>query len=178
MSASKTANLLMTAHNYELQNKKIILLKPSIDTRYVQNMITSRIGIEKKVDLLVDKDTDLSTIDVTGVHCILVDECQFLESKHVEQLREHTKTVPVICYGLRTDYCTNLFEGSKRLLELADSIEEVKTTCTFCNKKAVINAKYSLDEEGKKKIIKVMGDQVDIGSENKYMVVCWSCYNN
>ena len=178
MNSSKTANLLMVAHNYTQQDKKILLLKPCLDTRYKQTSITSRIGIEKEVDILLEDDTDLLQLDLDLIQCILVDECQFLTSKHVDQLRILTLKVPVICYGLRTDSATNLFEGSKRLMELSDSIEEIKSTCSVCDKKAIVNAKYILDDEIDRKIIvKTIENQIDIGAEDKYTALCWQCWN-
>ena len=115
-------------------------------------------------------------IDLSGIVCILVDESQFLCEKHVEQLRYLTRYLPVICYGLKTDYRTKLFTGSKRILELADSIEEIKTICVDCGKKSIINAKFFSDE-GKKTIIKNGDDAIDIGYEEKYQSMCWNCWN-
>lgn len=178
MGSSKTSNLLMVAHNYQSQLKKVCLLKPSIDTRYNSSKIVSRIeGIEKDVDILINDDTDLlSEIDTTNLYCILVDEAQFLLDKHIEQLRALTKLVPVICYGLRTDFTGHLFTGSKRLLELADTIEEIKTICTVCNRKAIINAKYHINNNTKN-IIKNGDCIIDIGDEDKYIPLCWICWD-
>lgn len=172
MNSSKTANLLMIAHNYESQGKKILLLKPSIDTR-TQN-ISSRCGISRKVDIFINESTNLLEINLIGIVCILVDESQFLSVNHVEQLRQLTKYVPVICYGLKSDYRTLLFPGSKRLLELADSIEEIKTICVECGKKSIINAKFFIGEQ--KKIIKDGDSAIDIGYEEKYQAMCWKCW--
>ena len=175
MNSSKTANLLMIAHNYESQNKKILLLKPSIDTR--NKKVESRSGISRKVDIFVNEEIDLTGIDLSGIVCILVDEVQFLTGKHVEQLRYLTRYLPVICYGLKTDYRTKLFPGSKRLIELADSIEEIKTICVECGKKSIINAKFFKDLEGKKNIIKDGDSAIDVGYEEKYQSMCWNCWN-
>ena len=175
MNASKSANLLMIAHNYETQNKKVLILKPEIDTRS-SNKVSSRVGIEREADLLINESTNLSDLDLTEVYCILVDESQFLLSKHVDELRALTKFTPVICYGLKTDYRTKLFPGSKRLLELADSIEEIKTICVVCNKKSIINAKFQV-QNTKKTIIRDGSELPDIGAEEKYQSMCWWCWN-
>ena len=105
-------------------------------------------------------------------HCVLVDEAQFLKPSHIDQLRAITAlwNVPVICYGLRTDFRTNLFPGSKRLMELADAIEEVKTTCQFCNKKAVFNLKHV---DGK---ADCTGPAIQLGAQEKYFPTCFGCY--
>lgn len=115
---------------------------------------------------------DVSLESREGVHCLLVDEAQFLNPFHIDQLRAITSLwhVPVICYGLRTDFRTKLFPGSKRLMEVADSIEEVKTTCQFCNKKAVLNLKHV---NGK---ADCSGPAVQLGAEEKYFPTCFPCY--
>lgn len=174
MNSSKTANLLMVAHNYRNQGKQVILIKPKIDTRFSENIIRSRSGIEQNCDILLDNNDSLLTYSnmLQNVSCILVDEAQFLSPSHVEELRELTEKVPIICYGLRTDYMSKLFPGSKRLMELADSIEEVKTTCVNCSKKAIINAKIINNE-----IVYFGSDQPDIGAEEKYKSMCWSCWS-
>ena len=132
--------------------------------------IVSHSGLQADADVLLDPDTDLDFDDFEGYSCILVDEAQFLSARSIEQLRDLTikKGVPVICYGLRTDFRTNLFEGSRRLLELADSIEEVKTTCAFCNGKAVFNLK-SVDGKAT-----VTGPAVCLGCEELYLPVCYT----
>jgi thymidine kinase len=175
MSSSKTANLLMVAHNYEIQNKKILIIKPQIDVRFGNNLIKSRAGLEKPADIVLSQDENIfdKNIDFSEYNAILVDEVQFLTEKQIEDLRYLTKYLPVICYGLRTDYRLKLFPASKRLLELADSIEEVKTTCHFCNKKAIINLKFN-NVNGS--IIKDGNDEVDLGAEDKYLGSCWFCW--
>ena len=173
MNSSKTANLLMVAHNYRVQNKKVLLIKPSIDDRFGKDIIKSRTGLQADVDILLNNDYNLlmNKIDYSNFNVILVDEAQFLTEKHVEQLRELTMYVPVICYGLRTDYKTRLFPGSKRLMELADTIEEIKTICVFCNKKSVVNMKHSNG-----KIIKEGKSDIELGTEEKYLSSCWKCW--
>ncbi|MEI6242652.1 MAG: thymidine kinase [Chlamydiota bacterium] len=144
VGSAKTMNLLAVAHNYRQQGKVICLMKPELDVRFGSNQIKSRSGLECAADLLVKPDTQLNMADFEGLSCILVDEAQFLSAHLINQLREITRVmnIPVICYGLRSDFRSHLFEGSKRLLELADSIEEVKVTCHYCEKKAILNLKH------------------------------------
>lgn len=173
MNSSKTMNLLMVAHNYEAQQKKVIVIKPKIDTRFGKTRVASRTGIQRTADLIVDDSISLKHITNWGVvECVLCDEANLLSVKQINELREITKYCPVICYGLRTDYMTNLFPASKRLMEIADSIEEVKTTCMFCNRKAVVNLKHC---DGK--IIKQGSSDIDIGAEEKYLSSCWECWH-
>lgn len=172
MSSAKTLNLLAVAHNYRSQGKQVLLLKPRIDDRFAAGAIVSRAGLDAPVDLLLDADTRLDPKRFEGLHCVLVDEAQFLSARVVEELRMLTLTpgVPVICYGLRTDFQTQLFEGSRRLLELADSIEEVKVTCQFCNRKAIVNMRLA----GGKAVFE--GEQVALGGDDRYAPSCFACY--
>lgn len=172
MDSAKTMNLLAVAHNYRQQGKTVFLLKPRLDDRFGGEVIASRSGLEKKVDLLVGDDTVLDVDMFTGLDCVLVDEAQFLSPDVVEQLRALTRThnVPVICYGLRTDFRTRLFPGARRLLELADSIEEVKVTCQYCNRKAIFNMRL-IDGVATER-----GEQVQIGGNESYAPVCHLCY--
>lgn len=173
VGSAKTLNLLAVAHNYRQQGKEVILIKPALDDRFGQAHIKSRAGLEKSADLLVDENTDLLSCNFEGINCILVDEAQFIPLKVIEQLREITLShrIPVICYGLRTDFRRILFEGSKRLLELADSIEEVKTTCAFCNRKAVFNLKHVNG------VATMEGPVIDLGADEKYFPACANCYS-
>jgi thymidine kinase len=172
MDSAKTMNLLAVAHNYRQQGKTVFLLKPRLDDRFGGEVIASRSGLEKKVDLLVGDDSVLDVEMFTGLDCVLVDEAQFLSPDVVEQLRALTRThnVPVICYGLRTDFRTRLFPGARRLLELADSIEEVKVTCQYCNRKAIFNMRL-IDGVATER-----GEQVQIGGNESYAPVCHLCY--
>jgi thymidine kinase len=179
MNSSKTANLLMVAHNYRSLGRSVIIMKPSLDTRDGEGIVSSRAGISMPVDLSISYDTDILTAFksmVGPVSCVLVDEAQFLTSGNVDQLRELSLTCPVICYGLRTDYMTNLFPGSKRLMEVADSIEEIKTVCVTCSKKAIVNAKFLVDDTGRHIIIREGSSEPDLGSEEKYRASCWECW--
>lgn len=172
MDSAKTMNLLAVAHNYRQQGKTVFLLKPKLDDRFGGEVIASRSGLEKKVDLLLADDSVLDPDMFTGLDCVLVDEAQFLSPKLVEQLRALTRThnVPVICYGLRTDFRTRLFPGARRLFELADSIEEVKVTCQYCNRKAIFNMRLINGEATER------GEQVQIGGNESYAPVCHQCY--
>lgn len=172
VGSAKTLNLLAVAHNYRQQGKEVLLMRPKMDVRFGEDNIRSRAGLEVKADLLIDECTNLFDLDLENINCILVDEAQFISGWFAEHLREVTyqKQIPVICYGLRTDFRTHFFEGSSRLMELADSIEEIKTTCHFCNKKAIFNLKHV---NGKATLD---GPSVELGCEEKYFPVCHSCY--
>lgn len=137
MDSAKSMNLLAVAHNYRKQGKRVLLLKPRLDDRFGASRIASRSGLEAEADLLVDESSELTAEMCAGIDCVLVDEAQFLAPAVVDQLRRITEDpgIPVICYGLRTDFKTALFPASRRLFELADRIEEVKVTCQFCQGK-------------------------------------------
>lgn len=176
MGSSKTAQALMTRFNYEQQNYKVLLIKPTLDTRDSTNdhqVVKSRIGLQ--AEAIGFKPTDnLETLfetykKDTNYKAIIVDECQFCTSEQIEQLKNLTSQVPVFCYGLKTDFQTNLFEGSKRLLEIADSITEIKSICS-CGKKAIVNARFN---NGK---IVTTGSLIDIGGDEKYKSICYECY--
>jgi len=172
VGSAKTLNLLAVAHNYRQQGKKVLLMKPDLDTRFGKKQIKSRAGLEMQADVLIVNESSLRGLDYTGVSCILVDEVQFLSAKVIEELRrialEHD--IPILCYGLRTDFKSHLFEGSARLLELADSIEEVKATCHFCNRKSIMNLKHVNGKAVKE------GPSVELGAEEKYFPTCYKCY--
>lgn len=146
MDSSKSANLIMVAYNYEKQGKTALVLKPAVDTRSGKGFVESRIGVRAKC-LDIPPNCSILTLlkeDYTDkkIDCILVDECQFLTEKQVMELVEVVDKlhIPVICYGLKNSYVMGqLFEGSRSLLYFAESIEEIKTVCTFCDKKAIMN---------------------------------------
>jgi thymidine kinase len=172
VGSAKTLNLVAVAHNYRQQGKKIMLMKPEFDTRFGKQQIKSRAGLEVEADVLIVDESSLERLDYEGVSCILVDEAQFLSAKVIEELRRvtHDWDIPVICYGLRTDFKSRLFEGSKRLLELADAIEEVKATCHYCNRKSILNLKFV---DGR---AVADGPSVELGAEEKYLPACYRCY--
>lgn len=174
MGSAKTLNLLAVRHNYEVQGKRVLLIKPAVDVRYGEDTVRSRAGLEHRADLILGPGQRLNEEQLEGLHCILVDECQFLSTDLVDHLRELSVThnIPVIAYGLRTDFRARLFEGSQRLMEVADSIEEVKTTCKFCNRKAVFNLRH--DSEGN---AIVDGPTVHLG-DACYSPACYPCYRS
>ena len=175
MGSSKTANALITKFNYEERGMKVWLIKPSIDVRDGVDVVRSRIGLSAKADImtpgknLFEEYQKHSDCDV-----VIADECQFFTSPQIDQLRRIVDKldIPVLCYGLRTDFLTHLFEGSRRLFEVADSITEIKTICT-CGKKAIVNAR--IDGEGK---IVTEGGQILIGGNDSYVAMCHSCWQN
>lgn len=176
MNSSKTANLLMVCHNYESQGKNVLLIKPKLDNRFGEDVIKSRIGLEKKATLIIGEKDNIITNEPYNwqyYSVCLVDEANFLTVEQINELRELTMWFPVICYGLKTDYRSQLFPASKRLLEIADQIEEIKTICNYCDKKGIINMKHING-----KVIKEGSDKPDLGSEDKYLAVCWFCWNN
>lgn len=177
MNCGKSTLLMQVAHNYEENNKKVIVIKSEIDTKG-GNYLESRLGAKRKVDILInEKESFQNYIKYfKKTDCILVDEAQFLTSKQVEELWKATKKydIPVICYGLKADFQSHLFEGSKRLLELADVIEELITICS-CGKRAKFNARYvdgKFALEGKEVVIDGSCDNV------VYRPLCGKCYLN
>jgi thymidine kinase len=177
MNSSKTANMLMKAYNYRSKDKKILLIKPKCDTRgHTPLEISSRAGQSMMADLILENDvTDISSL-LIDIECIMVDEAQFLSRENIDMLRDISMSIPVICYGLRTDYMSNLFSGSKRLMEVADTIVEISTVCVGCLRKATVNAKFSMDENNNKVIIREGSSKLDLGSEEKYQPMCWQCW--
>ena len=174
MSSGKSLNLLAVAHNYEQKGERIVVIQPRLDERFGAQTVASRVGIRRDADILVDEDSTLDRRVLAGAACILVDEAQFLSATVVDQLREVTwdLDIPVICYGLRTDFRTRAFSGSARLLEVADAIEEVKTVCHFCNRKAVFNLRISAGGAV------VDGPQIELGADERYRPVCGPCYRD
>jgi thymidine kinase len=172
VSSAKTMNLLAVAHQYERHGKRVLVAKPAIDTRDGERSVVSRAGLEREADLTLARDARLDPETFRGVACVLVDEAQFLSPAVVEQLREltHTADVPVIAYGLRTDFRGRLFEGSRRLMEIADTIEEIKTTCAECNRKAVFNLRFV---DGR---AITDGPAVQLGGDELYRGVCYEHY--
>lgn len=175
MNSGKSTLLLQTAHNYEEEGMKVLIVKPKIDTKG-NDKVVSRIGAERKVDLLLGKEDNLYNIvkeKHNNVNCILIDEAQFLEKKQADQCMEIVTNleIPVICYGLRTDFLTNAFPGSERLLAIAHTLEEMKTICK-CGSKAIFVGRYVNGE------FTTEGSQVAIDGENNitYKSMCAKCY--
>lgn len=173
MGSSKTANALITKFNYEERGMKVWLIKPALDDRDGVAAVRSRIGLSANA-YVMQADTDIFEEYKKYSDCdvIIADECQFLTPAQIDDLRRIVDEldVPVLCYGLRTDFLTKLFPGSLRLFEVADSITEIKTICE-CGKKAIVNAR--IDGEGK---IVTEGGQILIGGNDSYIAMCHSCW--
>lgn len=178
MGSAKTALLLTQAYNFEERGMRYLCMKPAIDNREARNVIRSRIGIERECRW-IQHDSDLYAeimplMDPTPIDWVLVDEAQFLTPEQVDQLARIVDDAGtnVICYGLRTDFQSRLFEGSRRLFEVADTIDEIKSTCS-CGRKTIINAR--IDASGH---IVQEGAQVEIGGDDRYVALCRRCWNN
>ena len=174
MGSSKTAQALITKYNYEENDMKVWLLKPSADTRDGVSILRSRIGLQAEVEIATPDANiyDRYVADHVGkCDAVIVDECQFLTPEQIDQLRAIVDdyNVPVMCFGLRTDFRTHLFPGSHRLMELADCIEEIKTMCD-CGAKATVNARIN---DG---YIVTEGAQVVLGGNDCYIAMCHRCY--
>ena len=175
MGSSKTAQALITKYNYEENGLQVWLMKPSADTRDGVQILRSRIGLEAQVEVIPpEMDLTARFRETRQGQCnvIIVDECQFLTSAQIDQLREIVDDwdIPVICFGLRTDFQTHLFPGSLRLMEIADTIQEIKTICD-CGAKATVNAR--IDGHGH---IVTQGAQVVLGGNDSYIAMCHRCY--
>ena len=174
MGSSKTAQALITKYNYEENDMKVWLIKPSADTRDGVQILRSRIGLAAAVEVMAP---DMNIYDrfretrMGNCDAVICDECQFLAEEQIDQLRAIVNdcNVPVMCFGLRTDFQTRLFPGSRRLMELADCIEEIKTMCD-CGSKATVNARIS---DG---YIVTEGAQVVLGGNDSYIAMCHRCY--
>jgi len=180
MGSAKTALLLTSAYNFEERGMKYVCMKPIIDTRDNKNVIKSRIGIERECRWIYN-DTDLYQLaqelfeeNLAVIDWFLIDEAQFLTPEQVDQLARIVDDYGsnVVCYGLRTDFKSKMFEGSRRLFEIADSIDEIKSTCT-CGRKTIINAR--IDSNGD---FVEDGAQVEIGGDDRYIAVCRKCWRN
>lgn len=173
MGSSKTANALITRFNYEERGMKVWLIKPSIDTRDGADAVRSRIGLMEHAFVVCPScDIYEEFASHRDCHVIIADECQFFTSDQIDQLRRIVDEldIPVLCFGLRTDFRTHLFEGSLRLFEIADSISEIKTICS-CGNKAIVNAR--IDENGH---VITHGGQILIGGNDSYIAMCHSCW--
>lgn len=174
MGSSKTAQALITKFNYEERGMKVWLIKPSTDSRDGENVIKSRMGLTSEVRV-ISKADDISNVfasEAKDSNVIIADECQFFTKEQIDQLRLITDEfdVPVLCFGLRTDFLTRLFPGSHRLFEVADSITEIKTMCE-CGRKATVNAR--IDKNGN---IVTEGRQVFLGGNDRYIAMCHKCW--
>ena len=175
MGSSKTAQALITKYNYEENDLSVWLIKPSADVRDGANILRSRIGLEAQVEIITpDMDVfALFTENMNGkCDVIIVDECQFLEPAQIDQLRSVVDeyNIPVMCFGLRTDFQCKLFPGSQRLMEVADTIQEIKTICD-CGAKATVNARIDANHH-----IVTEGAQVVLGGNDSYIAMCHKCW--
>lgn len=175
MNSGKTLDLIRTAHNYEENGYKVIILKPAIDTKGAA-YIESRIGLKRKVNYLIGKEDNITNTianELDNLTCILVDEAQFLSEKQIDELFLITKVfdIAVICYGLRLNFMMEAFEGSKRLLEIAEELEELKTICKCGNVARYVGRKVSGDYV-------TFGEEVVIDGTNdiEYVPLCGDCY--
>lgn len=174
MGSSKSANALITKFNYEERGMRVWLIKPATDTRDGEGLIASRIGLSAKADIISHEESIIALLDkMSGIDVIITDECQFFTPEQIDELREivNFRDIPVLCFGLRTDFMTHLFPGSRRLLEVADSITEIKTICS-CGAKAIVNAR--IDSEG---YVITSGSQVFIGGNDSYVAMCHKCWS-
>lgn len=174
MGSSKTAQALITKFNYEERGMKVWLIKPCTDVRDGENILGSRAGLSSPCTPIGECD-DIFAMFVkhhSDIDVIISDECQFFTEEQINSLRRivDERDVPVLCFGLRTDFRTRLFEGSRRLLELADSISEIKTMCE-CGRKATVSARIRPDGT-----IVTDGDQVMLGGNDSYVAICHKCY--
>ena len=173
MGSSKTAQALITKFNYEERGMKVWLIKPSIDDRDGADVLRSRIGLEAKAHVITPDQDICEVYKEVGAHDVIIsDESQFFTPAQIDQLRliVNNEDIPVLCFGLRTDFLTHFFPGAQRLMELADSISEIKTICS-CGSKAVVNAR--IDGEGR---VVTEGSQVLLGGNDCYIAMCHKCW--
>lgn len=175
MGSSKSAQALITKFNYEELGMSVWLIKPSIDDRDGANIVRSRIGLEAAAEVITPEQSIRDAYQKTGRHDVIIaDESQFFTPAQIDELRDMVddENIPVLCFGLRTDFLTHCFPGSQRLLELADSITEIKTVCA-CGKKATVNAR--IDAKGN---IVTHGSQVFLGGNDSYIAMCHRCWKD
>ncbi|OLN24180.1 thymidine kinase [Domibacillus antri] len=177
MNSGKSIEILKVAHNYEEQNKPVLLFTSGLDTRDEVGYISSRIGLRRQANPIFTETNVFEAVrgDHSDPSCILVDEVQFLTKEHVLQLAQIVDelNIPVMGFGLKNDFQNELFEGSKYMLIYADKVEEMKTICWFCERKATMNLR--VDEAGKPVYT---GEQIQIGGNDSYYPVCRKCHQN
>lgn len=177
MNSGKSVEILKVAHNYEEQGKRVMIFTSMLDDRYGKGYVASRIGLKREA-IVVDESTNIRKVvemNQEGLpNCVLVDEGQFLRRHHIIQLTEIVDElgVPVIVYGLKNDFSNRLFEGSEALLLYADKLEEIKTICWFCDRKATMVLRV---KDGKPVY---EGEQIQIGGNDSYIPVCRKCYKH
>ena len=175
MGSSKSAQALITKFNYEELGMTVWLIKPSIDTRDGADVVKSRIGLSARAQIIPPGTDIIEEYHKVGRHDVIIaDEAQFFTPAQIDQLRElvDDEDLPVLCFGLRTDFLTHFFPGAQRLMELADSLTEIKTVCA-CGRKATVNAR--IDEHGR---VTTVGDQVLLGGNDRYIAMCHKCWKD
>ena len=175
MGSSKSAQALITKFNYEELGMTVWLIKPSTDTRDGADAVKSRIGLVATAQVITPGDDIIEEYRKAGPHDVIIaDEAQFFTPAQIDQLRQlvDDEDLPVLCFGLRTDFLTHFFPGSQRLMELADSLTEIKTVCA-CGRKATVNAR--IDENGR---VTTHGDQVLLGGNDRYIAMCHKCWKD
>lgn len=176
MGSSKTAQALITKFNYEERGMRVWLIKPATDNRDGDNIIKSRVGLSSECRAIgkTDDILDLYERESGCANVVIADECQFFTPEQIDMLRElvNARGVPVLCFGLRTDFLTRLFPGSRRLFEVADEITEIKTMCE-CGRKATVTAR--IDKAGG---IVTEGRQVFLGGNDRYIAMCHKCWRD
>ena len=175
MGSSKSAQALITKFNYEELGMTVWLIKPSVDTRDGADVVKSRIGLSATAQIITPEANIIEEYHKVGRHDVIIaDEAQFFTSAQIDQLRElaDDEDLPVLCFGLRTDFLTHFFPGAQRLMELADSLTEIKTVCA-CGRKATVNAR--IDENGR---VTTEGDQVLLGGNDRYIAMCHKCWKD
>ncbi len=173
MGSAKTAQALITKYNYEENGMRVWLIKPSADTRDGEVMLRSRVGLQATAEIVAPETDVLERFKQhERIDVIIVDECQFMTPAQIDQLRliVDVYNIPVLCFGLRTDFLSTLFDGSRRLFEVADTIAEIKAICD-CGAKATTNAR--IDAEG---YIVTEGDQLLLGGNDRYIAMCHKCW--
>ena len=173
MGSSKSAQALITQFNYEELGMTVWLIKPSTDTRDGADIIRSRIGLARHAEIITPEQNIVEAYHAAGKHDVIIaDEAQFFTPEQIDQLRElvDDEDLPVLCFGLRTDFLTHFFPGAQRLMELADSLTEIKTVCA-CGRKATVNAR--IDGSGR---IVTEGAQVLLGGNDSYVAMCHQCW--
>lgn len=173
MGSSKSAQALITQFNYEELGMSVWLIKPSTDTRDGADVVKSRIGLSRRAQIIRPEQDIIEAYAAAGRHDVIIaDEAQFLTPEQIDQLRflVDNEDLPVLCFGLRTDFLTHFFPGARRLMELADSITEIKTVCA-CGRKATVNAR--IDGAGR---IVTEGSQVMLGGNDSYVAMCHKCW--
>ncbi len=173
MGSSKSAQALITQFNYEELGMTVWLIKPSTDTRDGADIIRSRIGLARHAEIITPEQNIIEAYHAAGMHDVIIaDEAQFFTPEQIDQLRElvDDEDLPVLCFGLRTDFLTHFFPGAQRLMELADSLTEIKTVCA-CGRKATVNAR--IDGSGR---IVTEGAQVLLGGNDSYVAMCHKCW--